>query len=344
LQYHPSTYNIDYFSARRHVLLSATAVRLLGCLVCGEANGVEFWSFGRLHCKCFRCGTIRKVISKSEYANISPTYDPGTYVDGYSSHELEKYMQVSNKRKVLLEAIELGPGNGKGKAFLDIGCGMGGYMLAAKQLGFEVLGFEPSANHARVATDILHLPVVLDYFTSDRLEGRRFDLIMLSHVIEHIYDQKHFLLDVMSALAPGGVLIVVTPNARSLIASITGGYWPMLRPVDHVNLLSRKAFEFLLPGVRYSVRTSEHGYEFAATILSAVRSAVRKERARPSSAVLGRGDTIMSDSCLVARTLRALLYVASMPFCLWSVLVDNAACLRVRVTNAPSSAQVKLSG
>ena len=69
---------------------------------------------------------------------------------------------------------------------------------------------------------------------------------MLSHVIEHIYDQKHFLEDVLSALAPGGVLVIVTPNAKSLIASISRSYWPMLKPVDHVNLLSPRAFEFLL--------------------------------------------------------------------------------------------------
>ena len=325
------------------MLLSMAAVRSRGCLVCGEANGSEFWSFGRLHSRCLRCGTIRKLMPRSEYASINPTYDPGAYVDGYSALELEEYMQISNKREVLLEAVELAPGNGTGKAFLDIGCGMGGYMLAAKQLGFEVLGFEPSANHARVATEILHLPVVLDYFTSDRLEGRTFDLIMLSPVIEHIYDQGHFLEDVMSALAPGGALIIVTPNARSLIASIAGSHWPMLRPVDHVNLLSPEAFEFLLPGFRYSVRTSEYGYEFAATIFAALRSAVRKERATPSSAVLGRGDTILRDSRVLARILRGLLYVASVPFCFWSRLVDNAACLRVTVTNVPSSPRIKLN-
>ena len=46
-----------------------------------------------------------------------------------------------------------------------------------QRLGFEVLGFEPSVNHARVATQHFQLPIVNDYFTADRVAGKKFDQV-----------------------------------------------------------------------------------------------------------------------------------------------------------------------
>jgi SAM-dependent methyltransferase len=67
---------------------------------------------------------------------------------------------------------------------------------------------------------------------------------MLSHVIEHIFDPKKFISDLVGILKPGGALVVVTPNSDSLIARVTGAQWPMLKPVDHVSLISAKAYDF----------------------------------------------------------------------------------------------------
>ncbi len=154
---------------------------------------------------------------------------------------------------------------------------MGGYLLAAQRLGFEVLGFEPSKEHARVALKHFSLPVISEYFTPDLVENKTFDLIMLSHVIEHIFDPKSFLRDLVGVLKPGGVLIVITPNSDSIIARLTGASWPMMKPMDHVSLISAKAYDFFelnsLANIHH--RYSEYRYEFAATLAAVLKAKLK---------------------------------------------------------------------
>lgn len=47
---------------------------------------------------------------------------------------------------------------------------------------------------------------------ADRLAGRRFDTIIAAELIEHLENPYAFLRDLRSLLAPGGRLLVSTPN------------------------------------------------------------------------------------------------------------------------------------
>jgi len=142
------------------------------------------------------------------------------------------------------------------------------------------MGFEPSTDHARVATRLLNLPVVRDYFSATRVAGNAYDLIMLSHVIEHIYDPRAFVHEIIKVLKPGGVLIVLTPNNESLVARVTGKAWPMLKPVDHVSMIGSLAYDFFglreIAEVHHS--SSEYPFEFAAAAIAALRSSMPRSR------------------------------------------------------------------
>lgn len=216
----------------------------------------------------------------------------------------------------------------------------GGYLLAAQRLGFEILGFEPSRDHAHVARDVLKLPVIADYFTAAALQGRKFDLIMLSHVIEHIYEPKPFLAELIGALKPGGKLIVITPNANSYIARASGGRWPMLKPVDHVTLLSKGAARIVTPNdVSMEISTSEYTFEFAATILSVLKGAIKRSAGplKPTNENGGgcvSAPSILQQLDLSTQVLKLGLSAVSLPFYLAAAATDNAACLKL-IISAP---------
>jgi len=306
------------------------------CRICLGKSGRAFPANGFDWFHCGGCGAVQKVLTQREYLDLNPTYDPGEYLESASRQHIERFLRVDHATKVLDRVLQRRaksafPRNER-RTFLDVGCGMGAYLLAAQRLGFDVVGFEPSKDHAQVATKHLRLPVIADYFSPDRVVGRTFDLIMLSHVIEHIYAPKQFLHDLIGVLKPGGTLIVITPNSDSVVAWVTGRLWPMLKPVDHVTMLCAKTYSFFgldeLADVEH--RRSEYAYEFAAT-MAAVAKAKIKERSAAKIETAQSGGFIsppplrrLSSKALM---LRCALTAASAPWWLLAAATRRQACL-----------------
>jgi len=68
--------------------------------------------------------------------------------------------------------------------------------------------------------------------------GRRFDAIVMNHVIEHILDLVGFLRTCLAMLRPGGTLICVTPYASSWGHRAFGIHWMALEPPRHVTMFA----------------------------------------------------------------------------------------------------------
>jgi SAM-dependent methyltransferase len=276
--------------------------------------------------RCRSCGSVQKLIDKNTFDGLSPSYDPG-FLSAHSAvrSELEASMDVNGKSKLLKRL--LGPG-ACGK-LLDIGCGMGGFLLAGSRLGYEVFGVEPSASHGKAAVEVFGLNVASGYFNSHNFSSQ-FDVVILSHVIEHIYRPAEFLADVMRVVAPGGKLIVITPNCESLGAVVCGRYWSMYKPVDHVTLFTKAALKSALPaGSTFQhLDTSEWPGEFAAHIASALRTAMRPQMAN----VGGTSDVGSVRQSTIGPALRLFLAVLSFPFYVAARAADRQSCLYAVIT------------
>ena len=313
--------------------MSSSAITDL-CRVCGSSEGKHFDAFGYGWRRCFMCHGIQKQITKEQYWAMNPTYDPGSYLDSKDREEIESYREGPSQSRTLSRVSQRHLGILELKReFLDVGCGMGAYMLAAQHLGFDVTGFEPSVDHAHIAKDVLKLPVINDYFSIKALDGKQFDLIMLSHVIEHIYNPSDLMEMLVAALKPGGVLVVVTPNSNSLIAILTGRYWVMLRPVDHVSMISADAYRhFHLPfpmDVHHS--WSEYSFEFAATILASAKAWIAGRRdtkhstAPPHSKL--EAPPVLKRPNVWTKILKTALSMLSFPAYVIATLTCRRACL-----------------
>lgn len=101
-------------------------------------------------------------------------------------------------------------------SFFDYGCGGGHFVVAAEHLGFEAMGMEldsTSVMEARVkGLKVIEgmLPAALA-----KLDGRRFDVIKVSHVLEHVSNLKELLECLASLLVDRGTLIVNVPDQAS---------------------------------------------------------------------------------------------------------------------------------
>lgn len=103
-----------------------------------------------------------------------------------------------------------------GGRFLDFGCG-GGYLLRnALARGWQALGYDVGAP-AIAQCRQQGLPVTDNF---DDLVGHGFDVVYLSHVLEHVGEPGPLLDRLRTLLAPGGRVFIEVPNARSLRARI----------------------------------------------------------------------------------------------------------------------------
>jgi len=115
----------------------------------------------------------------------------------------------------------------KSAAILDVGFGDGWFLAACIELGYMNLfgldfGIQHKANVKGWSPSVVELyEVERDIGFSLTKWCGRFDLIHMSHVIEHI--PKHSLLYIVdslyAALAPGGMLILRTPNMEGPCAN-----------------------------------------------------------------------------------------------------------------------------
>jgi 2-polyprenyl-3-methyl-5-hydroxy-6-metoxy-1,4-benzoquinol methylase len=322
--------------------LHQTANGLSGCRVCGEIKGKQFTANGYEWRRCTKCEAVYKVLTHQQYLDLNPSYDPGAYLDSASPEQIERFLRIEAATEtidsVTRRYVASNTVNGAKRSFLDVGCGMGTYLVAAQRLGFDVIGFEPSADHAYVAKKHLNLPVIAAHFSRERVGDRTFDLIMLSHVIEHIYIPKVFLHELISVLKPGGALIVVTPNSDSLVARVTGRLWPMLKPVDHVTMICAKTYSYFeLEGIA-DVRhwDTEYTYEFAATIAAVVKAKINRRNtpAETSTCITNASPPPLRALSFKAEILKALLTIASAPVWLAAAVTHKRACLNSAIVRS----------
>jgi 2-polyprenyl-6-hydroxyphenyl methylase/3-demethylubiquinone-9 3-methyltransferase len=106
----------------------------------------------------------------------------------------------------------------EGKSALDVGCGAGLLAEPLARLGARVTGIDASPEVIEVARDhAARQGLAIDYRAGDvqALEGE-FDLMTAMEVIEHVADPAAFLKALARRLAPGGLLVMSTPNATAM--------------------------------------------------------------------------------------------------------------------------------
>lgn len=126
---------------------------------------------------------------------------------------------------------------------LDVGCGNGAFLLRAAEAGWHVQGIEPdpvAAEQAAASGFPVHHGDVMR-FTSDK----KFDVITLSHVFEHLHDPEAVLSKCRQLLRPGGMLWMAMPNMEGLGHRIYRQAWFPLDPPRHLLLPSRRALKRL---------------------------------------------------------------------------------------------------
>lgn len=98
---------------------------------------------------------------------------------------------------------------GDRNSLLDFGCGNGSFLIAARREGFDGTGVEYERTAIESAARRSGAPVLT--FSEVRASGRRFEIIHLGDVLEHLPSPQDAMLELRQVLAPRGIFFIEGP-------------------------------------------------------------------------------------------------------------------------------------
>jgi 2-polyprenyl-6-hydroxyphenyl methylase/3-demethylubiquinone-9 3-methyltransferase len=115
-----------------------------------------------------------------------------------------------------------------GRRVADVGCGAGLLAEPLARLGASVVGIDAAPENIAAARHHAEgQGLSIDYRAGgvEALAGEQFDLVTSLEVVEHAVEPEAFVRGLAEAVAPGGMLIMSTPNRTRLsrLAMITVG-------------------------------------------------------------------------------------------------------------------------
>ena len=139
-----------------------------------------------------------------------------------------------------------------GNRLLDVGIGGGELLAVAKELMFDVEGLEiveMQANHIAEMLNIkVHACDFLKYVTD-----KKYDLITLGDVIEHIENPSETIQKAYDLLDSNGVFWISTPNFHSAFSQFVKFEDAMWKEAGHLHYFSYTGLKYLLEQHNFAV-------------------------------------------------------------------------------------------
>src|SRR5262249_49286570 len=132
-----------------------------------------------------------------------------------------------------------------GDAFLDVGAGNGALAGVAVDFGYRVTALDV---HPWYDTSVRRFGAEFllgDVSTYD-FAGRRFDVIAMGDVIEHVAEPHRVLSNLLPALAPGGLIWLSTPNYEGAWTRCLREQDSMWMEGEHLQFFSLRSLRRLL--------------------------------------------------------------------------------------------------
>jgi len=128
---------------------------------------------------------------------------------------------------------------------LDVGCGAGNLLQAARKNGWNAQGLDVSAGAVKHVRS-LGFEVFEGELQDAGFPSGHFDVVTAAELLEHMFDPRPLLNEVARVLRPGGLFWTTTPHARGLSGRVLGLKWRCVWPPEHLQLFSVRGLTKLL--------------------------------------------------------------------------------------------------
>jgi 2-polyprenyl-3-methyl-5-hydroxy-6-metoxy-1,4-benzoquinol methylase len=223
------------------------------CIVCGSAKIHYNFSLGDFRVEqCSACKLMQLAPQPSD-AQLAEIYGARYFImsDEIGAHDHVTQLK-SNTARDYLKRIESYTGRPLAGDLLEIGCGHGEFLVAARERGLSVTGIEYSAHAAAIAARRLGSrgEIIVGDISRLATADQRFDFVVFADVLEHVRDPRVFLQNVHALLNPGGVAIAILPSLDSLSARLMGSSWMEFK-LEHLWYFSTPNLKRLFHGERF---------------------------------------------------------------------------------------------
>jgi 2-polyprenyl-3-methyl-5-hydroxy-6-metoxy-1,4-benzoquinol methylase len=210
-----------------------------------------------------------EVTNKPTPAELSEYYAQRYYQEGLTTYQAsyppEELEHIEGKLKLrhwVLEQLRQTSSTAAQPSFLDIGCGEGWALAFFQQQGWDVLGLDYSSFSVErfhpTLREKLRTGDLYEQLSMLEQEGRRYDVLWLDNVLEHVPDPAGLLRRCRALIGPGGVLVVEVPNDFSVLQNhllaashIDRPFWVVLP--DHLSYFNQPGLRNLATATGWQV-------------------------------------------------------------------------------------------
>lgn len=234
----PADFQIEKFVKENGIFLSTRV-----CPICSEQSDtaetlIHKTSFNVIRCE--KCEMIynNRIVSEEQFSRfLENNFSSETSIDLQENAAYGHLKRTKNKY-ILQEAGKITDG----RSILDIGCHAGELLQVGNETGWETVGVEIDTGAAGYARS--RGLNVLDFKFPDAHDSfsRKFSVVSLLDVLEHIADPLGFLKETKRLIEEGGVIVIQVPNFESLYVQLSVGENHNFC-IDHVNSFTQDSLE-----------------------------------------------------------------------------------------------------
>jgi 2-polyprenyl-3-methyl-5-hydroxy-6-metoxy-1,4-benzoquinol methylase len=141
-------------------------------------------------------------------------------------------------------------------SLLDVGAGTGTFVRIAKEAGWKTTALEFNIASAESLEREGYRVIVKPLELAD-LPPASFDLITLWEILEHVAEPQLILRNVSKLLTPSGILLILVPNAGSLVTRILHEKSNTFGGHSHLNHFNVTSLKYLLETNGFEILETE---------------------------------------------------------------------------------------
>ncbi len=183
------------------------------------------------------------LVTRPQPERLEEYYKSTTYISHSDANTtiVDKLYQAIKKINLLAKAMLVNRYAKEKRTLLDVGAGTGDFLLVAENKGWNIEGVEP--NHdARMRSREKKIELLP---STETLPGKKFEVITLWHVLEHLPDLDNQILKLVWHLEEEGALVIAVPNFRSYDAAYYKEHWAAYDVPRHLWHFSRESIDKL---------------------------------------------------------------------------------------------------
>ncbi len=254
------------------------------CRVCGS-NDLEPWA-RKQYLEAKRC-TVCGMISVNPHLTRAG-------VDLFYAHYFQFRQETSrlNEQRAIMYQLDRDWIQVfiQGGSVLDVGCSGGFFLNTFPPDRWEREGVEITQDAADFGREQFGIPIRVGDLMELTIE-KRFDLVTLRGVIEHVPDPIPYLEKCASLLKPGGLLyITATPAGDAFAFDVYREKWILFTPLEHIHFFTHRLLTEVLH--RFGLRPLAHHYPYAETPYAQPETDFRTIREDIARIQQGQGEQI----------------------------------------------------